>query len=145
MEEEMKSDTMNNKLTLWTLPGLEMAGKIHASVEAVHDDYEGFRIIVKVEKPQLIILKLEFGAVLSYRNTVESYLLELWHQQEQSIYGKVFYLIENSEYVKFVNRTALEIYKDWDIKHYAIFTNTDCVEILATQPPTITWLVGQDD
>lgn len=135
----MKSDIMNS-LTVWRPEGFEQFEKLDVSVEAIHDDYEGLRIILKINSPLQAVIKLEFEAVLSYRNTVESYLLVLWHQHEKSIYGRTFYIIENSEYLAFLHQMSMNVYEKWDIVHYAIYTNTDCIDVLATAPPKVIWL-----
>lgn len=109
-------------------------------VEAIYDDYDGFRILLKGESVISKMLRVTFQDSLSYRNTDESYLLKIWNSTEKAKLGKIFYLVENSSYVDFFNEMTENIYSDWDIKHYAIYTTSDCIDVISANPPIIEWL-----
>ena len=124
-------------MSLW-LPLKEIPSKMY--VEAVHDDYEGFRVLLKGDSDQSSMLRVSFDNTLSYRNTDESYLLKMWDGVSKDTLGKIFYIVEQSEYIDFFQKMTQQLYEDWEIKHYAIYTDTDCIEILSQNDPTVEWL-----
>lgn len=109
-------------------------------IEGIHDDYEGFRILMRGENPASKMLRICFEAHLSYRITDESFLLKIWHSTAKEILGKIFYTVEQSTYVDFFNEQTDYRYVDWPVKHYAIYTTTDCIDVLSTDPPVVGWL-----
>lgn len=109
-------------------------------VEAIHDDYEGFRILLKGEEVSSRMIRISFEGKLSYRNTDESYLLKIWNSMEKELAGENFYIVENSSYIDFFNEMTGNLYSDWKIKHYAIYTISDCIDVLSTNPPIIEWI-----
>lgn len=123
-------------LTKWNIDNIE--GNMH--VEELRDDYDGKTILLKGEKEKTPILKILFEDTLSYRNTDESYMLKVWHNTPKAMLGKVFYRILKSSYIDFFNEMTLNLYKDWNIIHFAIYTNKDCIDILAQIPPKIEWI-----
>lgn len=132
-----QANAVKDVLVPWTpIPGLTSP----MYIEAVYDDYEGRRILLRGEDPTCAMLRVAFDNCLSYRNTDESYLLKLWHSNEKEVAGKIFYTIENSSYIDFFHEMTLELYRNWEIKHYAIYTISDCVDILSIEPPTVEWL-----
>ena len=136
MEEEKKYDIImkvtKDKLAIWT-PLQKKKEKYF--VEAMIDDYDGFRIFLKGEKEDSEILKISFVDVLSYRNTDESYLLNIWHNTDKKVLGNIFYTIENSSYIDFFNGMTHDLYSNWKVNHYAIYTLSDCIDILSEHEP----------
>jgi hypothetical protein len=123
----------------WIIPDVD--NKITYNIEAIHDDYEGFRILLRANNLTGNILRITFNNNLSYRNTDESFLLKLWEYIDKETLGKTFYLVSNSAFVGFFNESTENIYKEWNVVHYAIYTTSDCIDILSDQPPIIEWLV----
>jgi hypothetical protein len=109
-------------------------------VEAIHDDYEGFRILLRGDDLSSGVLRISFEDKLSYRNTDESYLLKNWNSMAKELAGENFYIIENSSYIDFFNDMTGHLYSDWQIKHYAIYTVSDCIDIISISPPVVEWL-----
>jgi len=138
MGEEKKLDIMSqkNKLVKWN----PINGSSVLFVEAIHDDYEGFRVLLKEDGGESRMLKIKFESALSYKNTDESYMLKTWHNTSKEILGNIFYKIENSEYLSKFHEDSMNIYQDWKIKHFAIYTTQDCIDILSLQDPEIQWL-----
>ncbi len=108
-------------------------------VEAIHDDWEGFRIILADVEFKTRI-RIAFINKLSYRNTDEGFLLQLWETAEEKKLGNTFYLISNSTYIDFFNEMSYGIHKDKDIKHYAIYSDADCIDVLSIAEPVINLL-----
>lgn len=144
MEEE-KNIAMTLKLgvdtkqvfTLWK-PIDDLPKPIY--IEAIHDDWEGFRILLRGSDPTLSMLRITFESHLSYRNTDESYLLKIWNSMEKELAGENFYIVENSSYIDFFNEMTGNMYSDWQVKHYAIYTISDCIDVISTNPPIVEWL-----
>lgn len=125
-----------NNLKIWNIEGV--TGNMY--VEEFRDDYNGKTILLKGNSVDDPILKIFFDDTLSYRNTDESFMLKVWHNTPKEILGKVFYKVINSSYIDFFNDMTLGLYKDWDITHYAIYTPTDCFDILTQSLPKIEWI-----
>lgn len=123
----------------WGIPIIESNNTFE--VEAIHDDYEGFRILLRENQKMHRVLKITFNSKISYRNTDESFLLNVWSSTDKDILGKIFYTISNSKYLDFFNQMTEGLYNTWDITHYAIYTTSDCIDILSDQPPIVEWLV----
>ncbi len=122
----------------WIIPHVDT--KKNYSIEAIHDDYEGFRILLRSDILTDKVLKITFNNHVSYRNTDESFLLKLFGNTDEKLLGKTFYLVCNSDYVDFFNESTMNLYTDWDVIHYAIYTISDCIDILSDQPPIIEWI-----
>lgn len=141
----MKLDTEQNKyykmkdvLNIWHIPIIE--GVNQMVIDAIHDDFEGFRVILKDNAQNGRKLRILFPTYYSYRNTNESYLLKLWAKQDTNAAGKIFYTILNSSYIDFFNEMSENIYEDFKITHYSIYTTEDCIEVLSGQEPIVEWL-----
>lgn len=122
----------------WVIPNVDSSANYY--IEAIHDDYEGFRILLRSSILESKMLRISFNDKLSYRTTYESFYLKLWSNMNEGIFGKTFYIISNSYYIDYFNDQTLDIYKDWKIQHYAIYTISDCIDILSIQQPIIEWL-----
>jgi len=99
--------------------------------DALHDDNEGFRIILEHESGQGPMLKVTFGKFLAYQNIDESNRLKFWNEQKDIDEKYTFYEVENSSWVKwFVNENKGK-YESSEIKHYMILTGQDVIEVLS--------------
>ncbi len=127
-----------NSFNLWT-PISPIPKEVQ--VEAIYDDWEGFRILLRCDDGvNSKMLRILFENNLSYSNTDESFLLRRWGQMPESIVGNIFYLIKDSSYIEFFTKQSAGLYEKWDIKHYAIYTISDCIDILSMTEPKIEWL-----
>ncbi len=129
---------MKNVLDYWNL-GID-GFKEKVSFKELKDHSDGVAIYLVSEKENSKVLKISFGEALSYRNTNESYLLKVWDETPVEKLGKVFYKVSESSYIDFFNETSFEIYKDWAITHYAIYSSKDCIDVLSLKPPKVEWL-----
>lgn len=128
---------MKDELTIWTLTE-NVPVKMY--VESLKDDYEGFRILMQGEDKQSKMLRITFENALSYRNINESYYLKKWNESKLERLGKTFYRIKKSSYIDFFHEMTLNLYSDWEISHYAIYTTDDCIDIISETPPLVEWL-----
>lgn len=152
MEENLKniaikSSTMNTKNILKPWKPIEGEGLQDVMyVEAIHDDYEGFRILLRGEEPPLIMLRVRFEAPLSYRNTQETFRrLDVSQPANHDVLGKLFYIVENSSYIDYFNEMTQELFTDWELKHYVIYASQDCIDVISAIPPIVEWLRKVDE
>ncbi len=107
-------------------------------LEGLHDDYEGFRILLRGAAPIGKMLRIAFDPAFSYRRIDEGDLL----QRMKAVCNPSWplLLVSNSEYLAWFHRESLDRYQGVDIKHYLILTSNDCVEVLSSFPPKVEWL-----
>jgi hypothetical protein len=56
-------------------------------------------------------------------------------------FGKsTFLTVSNSEYLAWFHRISVNIRKNENVIHYAIYTPNDCVDVLSAYPPSVEWL-----
>lgn len=124
------------------LPQLEDKGLY---VEAVHDDWEGFRIWFGLENRNAgVVAIVKFESVLLYTNSDESYRLLGIKNSEQVKFPHLFWKVEQSELLKEFHRQSVQIYEGWNITHYAFLSASDCVDVLSVNEPTL-YLLEEDD
>ena len=107
-------------------------------LEGLHDDYEGFRLLLKEESNQQRILRITFDPALSYRNTDEGGLLRTIGNKDLGTWS--LFIVENSDYLMWFNEESYGIHQLENIIHYAIYTPNDCLDILSIYPPKVKWL-----
>jgi hypothetical protein len=129
---------IKNKLKVWK-PIEDLPPQMF--VEALHDDYEGFRILLKGESFDAKTLRIGFEDRLSYRNIDADYLSKYWASFLPVHVTEVFYIVENSALVDEFLCTSEGLYpSNWTITHYAIYTQQDCIDVLSYHPPSVEWL-----
>lgn len=109
-------------------------------LEGLHDDHEGFRLLLRGDDPIGRVLRISFDPALSYRNTDEGDLLKSVPQISEMQWPLL--TVENSSYLEWYHEESLGIQKAKPRKvlHYLIVTPADCVEVLAANPPIVDWL-----
>jgi hypothetical protein len=111
----------------------EPGREVRVSLEALIDDWEGFRLLLRDEATDRVI-RLSFPAHVAYRNRDESDLDG--EAARSSGLGKgCFYRVIDSE---FLNRFREESARRFDqLFHFAVITDADCVDVLATGEPRL--------
>ena len=108
-------------------------------IESILDDDKGLRIIMRGEQFEDKVLVISVIDKISYRNTDESFMLKVWDSMNKADLGKTFYIVKNSSYIEFFNEMTMNLYKDWDVQHFAIYTDYDCLDILCRNEPVAEW------
>jgi hypothetical protein len=103
--------------------------------EAVHDDWEGFRIWFRPEDRTLPMLVVHFGHRLLYVNSDEGDRLSRV-SEPPSGGPHVFWQVHDSSLVAEFQRQSLGIRADNVITHYAFLSSSDCVDVLSLEAPT---------
>ena len=112
---------------------------VHLYCEGLHDDYEGFRILLRGDDPTSPVLRISFSPSLAYRNIDEGDLL-------RTIYGipdlgaSSLFMVENSTWLEWFQEESHGIHDGEDIMHYAIYTANDCIDVLSAFDPTVEWI-----
>ncbi len=108
-------------------------------VEGLHDDYEGFRVLLRNGED---IIRIYFEEVFYYKSIDEMYLSNSKISIEESMYGKIIYKVDNSDLInEFLKISGGKgFYNVEDLVHYSILTDDDCIDVLSTIPPLIDFL-----
>lgn len=109
-------------------------------VEAIHDDYEGFRVLVRGEDRVSATLRLSFGPVVAYRNINESYRLRTWASLPGSRGLPGLVILVNSKWIDWLVQESSGVLDSAALVHYAIYTPEDCIDIVTEFAPIVEWL-----
>ncbi len=107
-------------------------------LDAVYDDREGFRLILRSPDPKLRSLRILFDAPLCYRGTQEAYLLREIYESA-GIYPWPIFIVRNSRYAKWFYAQATGAI-DKDGHHYHIAAMDQIIDVLSARPPILSWL-----
>ena len=107
--------------------------------EAVHDDYEGFRILLRGEEANSHTFRLAFDSPLAYRNIDEGNMLRTLNLIKEREKASL-YIVKNSAWVKWFHEESLGIYEGHNLIHYALITANDCIDVLTEFEPKAEWL-----
>jgi hypothetical protein len=108
------------------------------SLDAKHDDREGFRLILKSPDPKMRALRILFDEPLCYRGTQEALLLRQIYKAG-GIYPWPIFIVRNSRYAKWFYAQATDAI-DRDGNHYHIAAVNEIVDVLSARPPVLSWL-----
>jgi hypothetical protein len=128
-----KPASMSNSLNIWHQLDRYPA---EMYVKSLQDNSDGLKIFLH-DITNTINFSIVFTEVLSYRNTDESYLLKLWDSYEEGVLKGSFFMYRESDFINYFNEMTYGIHKELAIKHYAIFTDSDCIEVLSVKEPLI--------
>ena len=106
-------------------------------VEAIHDDWEGFRIWLRPENRNQGLVIVRFEAVLMYVNSDESDRLSVVEVEKNRVLNQGFWRVENSALVKEFKRQGAGISDEDNITHYVFITYSDCIDVLSMLEPEI--------
>ncbi len=106
-------------------------------IEGLHDDYEGFRILVKGGKPSKVY-RISFDCHLGYRNFDESERLKSLTDFPCNAQEWCLFKSNNSSFIEWLVSESFEASFDKkEVTHYFVATPNDIVEVLATCEPKI--------
>ena len=103
---------------------------------ALHQDQEGFRLLL-IDEEGFKLLRIYFVPFLSYRSSDEMNLPRTMSEVEV---GGVFFIVRDSEFVKWFLRENLGTYPPDNVVHYAIYTEDACVDVITSSAPKVEWL-----
>lgn len=109
-------------------------------LEAMHDDCEGVRFLLRDGSEDGRVLRIVFDSPLGYRNVGESYRLKTWEENESFEGHSSLLIVEGSDFLEWFHDKSYNMQTDLPIVHYAIFTPDDCIDVLSTNVPKVEWL-----
>ncbi len=133
----METDVPEQRLRPW-MPLDDTPQRLY--LEAVHDDYEGLRFLLRGDDPTGPTLRLSFESVVGSRSINESYRLKTWACVPKIRELPSLLIIENSEWVKWLVEEAGGVLQVEALIHYAIYTPEDCIDVVTAFPPTAEWM-----
>jgi hypothetical protein len=113
---------------------IEAPGTLY--VEALIDDWEGFRILLRSDQNSRVI-RISFDSYIAYQNRDETHAYGEIRRSKRTVSSQL-YVVHNSEF-------ALRIQEDSTmprsgIKHFSIITSMDFIDILSVSEPRIEYL-----
>ena len=115
-------------------PILEYAGK-RFNIEAVHDDWEGFRIWFKPDDETKPMLIAKFNSQLLYSSSDEGDRLNPVQNNIKDEFPHLFWIVEESALVTEFKRQASGIWDDKKITHYCFMGCNQGVDVLSIEEP----------
>ncbi|AOY99576.1 hypothetical protein BKK81_10100 [Cupriavidus sp. USMAHM13] len=108
-------------------------GSPRVSIESVLEDWEGFRLLLRNHETDRI-LRLAFASPAAYQRRDESDL-DGEAARSTGLGRGCFYRVRQSEYLA---RFAADTCRQFDgLQHFAVITETLCVDVLAVGEPTV--------
>ena len=135
-----RPDTPKDLLVPWASP----SGPFPPIVDwlGLHDDAEGFRILVQECKPDPSFgrrLRVAFDRPYAYRVADEGRRWRMLVQLDR-VDRSLVYVVEDSSFVAWAIAEAGGCLAHPPLRHYLVMTTDDCVDVLSDLPPTLTWL-----
>ncbi len=138
----MGTDVTKQRLRVWKpLDGIPQ----RLYLEALHDDYEGLRFLLRADDATRPVLRLTFESPVGYRNINESYRLRTWASVPEMKNLSTLLTVENSKWVSWLVDESGGVLRTEALFHYAIYTEEDCIDVVTEFPPAVEWLPSKDD
>ena len=107
-------------------------------LEALHDDVEGVRMLLRGGDPGGRVLRLSFEPI-AYRNINESHRLGTWASLDMGGMTSLMTLA-NSSWLRWLVEEAAGVIAAESLTHYAIYTPEDCIDVATSAVPVAEWL-----
>lgn len=104
--------------------------------EAVHDDYEHFRVVLRGPSPSDRVVRILFDSVIAYRNINESFRLRTL-EQIRGMELPPLVTVENSHWLAWLRHESGGVLDGVALVHYMIITPEDIIEIASEFPPRV--------
>ncbi len=120
------------KYRAWNVVGDEIPA--HVVVEDLRDEHDGLVIQLRAEDGT-VGLKVSFDQVVAYRNIDESYRHRTWRSENWPKASML--VVENSHWVEWLRAESDGVLDEIELKHFAIFTSDDCIDIVTKAEPKL--------
>lgn len=105
-------------------------------LHALHDDYEGFRLLLEEDAPQRSVYRISFEQHYLYRNCDESDRILTLSKLPAS--GRISLLeVQHSELITWFKGENGPKYASKNIRHWAILTPDDWIDVLSCGKPDV--------
>ncbi|MEM9557060.1 MAG: hypothetical protein AAGC60_22570 [Acidobacteriota bacterium] len=105
-------------------------------LDALYDDFEGFRLLLRSYEPIQQVLRVRFPDHLAYRNTNESERLRTWSRYRDAARCGIFQ-VENSRWLEWIGIESFETLKLDELRHFAVHSVEDCVDVITYSDPIV--------
>jgi hypothetical protein len=105
-------------------------------IASIRDEDEGLSITIASQGSGETIVKLVFSGVVAYRNINESFRLRTWQSHEMKGSSSLL-IIEESSWLKCLRDESCGVLDEFELTHYAIYTEDDCVDVAAKMAPLV--------
>ncbi|HZF53550.1 MAG TPA: hypothetical protein VE093_33110 [Polyangiaceae bacterium] len=105
-------------------------------VMAIRDEDEGLTVVLASEDSRRPVAKLVFQSVVAYRNVNESFRLRTWRTHNMAGLPSLL-IVEGSLWLTWLRDESDSVLEEFAVTHYAIYTNDDCLDVAAKEPPKI--------
>ncbi len=105
------------------------------TVEALIDDWEGFRVLLRNHKTGRMI-RIAFDTHVAYQNRDETDIAGELSKSDRAKNGH-FYYVANSEFIDRFLQDSARPHLAKSLTHFAIITGMDCIDILAQSKPRV--------
>ena len=112
-------------------------------LEGLHLDREGFRLLLRDEDVTRPMLLLAFETPLLFQVADEGFRLSGPDDDSELAFPHPFYTVERSSLVKDFHRSSAGVYRDWTIRHFAIYAADECVDVLSIKEPRVQFVDGE--
>ena len=111
-------------------------------VEAIRDDVEGLRFLLRPRDTTQPTLRITFEAAVGYQNINESYRAGTWARSKAPGPLPTLLRVQNSEWLDWVVEQAGGVLDRSKLTHYAIYSMEDCIDIASAFEPIVDWPNG---
>ena len=106
-------------------------------VQEVHDTHDGLSIHLSLKNGEATVkVKIVFDPYVAYRNMDESCRASTVRDHPGG-FSETLQVVSDSRFLNWFHSESSGIYDDRDIKHYAVVTDADWIDVLAEFPPTV--------
>jgi hypothetical protein len=102
---------------------------------SLHHDFEGFRLLLRGEDITGPSFLLVFAAALLYQAAGEGFRLTGPDADSELALPHPFYTVERSSLVAEFHRSSAGAYRDCAVRHFAVYTADQSVDVLSVEEP----------
>ena len=113
---------------------------LHVKITAIRDEDEGLCVVLAAEKTGEEVAKIVFQDFVAYRNINESFRSRTWGSRDMKGSSSLL-LVEGSSWLKWLNEESVGVLEEFDVTHYAIYTNDDCLDVASRVAPAVLRIV----
>jgi len=127
---------------LWTTfdAGIELPRVGDVDVEAIADTRDGFCVILRSHSGHKV--RIAFKQPLAYRNMDEGDRLRSLPMLKPTGDHLLMCFVEESEWLRWFHDESYDMHRSQDVRHYAILTPDDWIDVLSVTPPLVEVLSG---
>lgn len=109
-------------------------------LEALWQNGLGLHVRLCSAGPEAASVVIVFASPIAYRNIDESYRLRTWQKlAETTTERSSLQVVTDSRWVQWLRDEAGGVLDDVVLHHYAILTDCDCVDVVTSVPPEVSY------